>query len=69
MDSPKHGMRLFWCILDFGKGSKMFDIYRKLGGVGGTIFLGRGTVSSDMLAGHLDSRKEVFLALVDEAGR
>lgn len=69
MDSPRDGKLLFWSILDFGKGSKMFDIYRKLGGVGGTIFLGRGTVSSDMLnlLGILDSRKEVFLVLVDEA--
>ncbi|HHX10782.1 MAG TPA: P-II family nitrogen regulator [Firmicutes bacterium] len=68
MDSPGPGMLLFWSILDFGKGRKMFHIYRNLGGDKGIIFLGRGTVSSDMLnlLGILDTRKEIFLGLVDE---
>ena len=46
----------------------MFDIYRDLGGDKGIVFLGRGTVSSDMLnlLGILDTRKEIFLGLIDE---
>lgn len=69
VDSPSGRQVLFWCILDFGKGSKMFEIYRNLGGVGGTIVLGRGTVSSDLMnrLGILDSRKEIFLGLADES--
>jgi nitrogen regulatory protein PII len=69
MDSPRDGKLLFWSILDFGKGSKMFEIYRNLGGEGGTVFLGRGTVSSDMLnlLGILDTRKEILLAAIDES--
>lgn len=68
MDSPIDRKILFWCILDFGKGRKVFDIYRDLGGDKGIVFLGRGTVSSDMLnlLGILDTRKEIFLGLIDE---
>lgn len=68
MDSLNKGLSLFWCILDFGKGSKLFKLYRNLGGVGGTIFLGRGTIKNELLnvLGVLDARKEIFFAVIDE---
>ena len=68
MDSLNNGLILFWCILDFGKGSKLFKLYKESGGVGGTIFLGRGTVKNELLniLGVLDVRKEIFLTIIDE---
>ncbi|WP_353095108.1 P-II family nitrogen regulator [Tissierella praeacuta] len=59
---------LFWCILDFGKGSKLLKLSNELGGVGGAIFLGRGTVKNELLniLGILDTRKEIFLTVIDE---
>ncbi|NLJ41555.1 MAG: P-II family nitrogen regulator [Clostridiales bacterium] len=68
MDSPNKGLILFWCVLDFGKGSKLFKLYKELGGIGATIFLGKGTVRDELLnkLGILDTRKEIFFALIHE---
>ncbi|MGN9166280.1 P-II family nitrogen regulator [Tissierellaceae bacterium HCP3S3_D8] len=40
----------------------------ELGGIGNTIFLGKGTVKNHILnmLGILDSRKEVFITIIDE---
>jgi nitrogen regulatory protein PII len=59
---------LFCTILDFGKGSKVLRFSRELGALGGTIFLGRGTVRSELLKkfGLVDIRKEIFITMVDD---
>lgn len=33
---------LFCCIVDCGKGSKVLKIAKKVGAVGGVVFLGKG---------------------------
>lgn len=68
MISLNKSLILFWCILDYGKGSKLFKLYKESGGVGGTILLGRGTVRNELLKmlGILDVRKEVFMTIIDE---
>lgn len=62
------GIILFCCILDFGKGSRLLKLSNELGGVGGAIFLGRGTVKNELLnvLGILEIRKEIFLTIIDE---
>ena len=59
---------LFCCILDFGKGSKALKLSKELGAMGGSIFLGKGTVSDEWLniLGALDIRKEIFITIIDE---
>lgn len=59
---------LFSSILDFGKGSKALELSKKLGGKGGTIFLGRGTVRTQWLnlLGALQIRKEIFITIIDK---
>lgn len=66
LDSNK--LILFCSIMDFGKGSKALKLARKLGAIGGTIFLGKGTVRSELLniLGLLEIRKEIFLTIIDE---
>lgn len=68
MESLNKGLILFWCILEFGKGSKLFKLSNEIGGVGSTIFLGRGTVKDELLKalGILDTRKEIFVTIIDE---
>lgn len=59
---------LFCSIMDFGKGSKLLKISKELKTIGGTIFLGRGTLKSEWLnkLGIFDTRKEIFLTMVDK---
>lgn len=59
---------LFCCIMDYGKGSKALKLAKKTGAVGGTIFLGKGTIRNELLniLGLLEIRKEIFLAIVDK---
>ena len=66
MDSLNKGLVLFWCIMDFGKGTKLFKLHKEAGGEGGTIFLGRGTVKNELLniLGITEIRKEIFLPLL-----
>lgn len=68
MDSLYNRSILFCSILDFGKGSKLLKLSSELGGIGNTIFLGKGTVKNHILnmLGILDSRKEVFITIIDE---
>lgn len=67
MEVIKDRLFLFCTILDFGKGSKVLKLSRELGALGGTIFLGRGTVRSELLKklGLVDIRKEIFITMVD----
>ena len=59
---------LFCSIMDFGKGSKALKLAEKLGAMGGTIFLGKGTVGNEFLniLGLLEIRKEIFITIIDE---
>ena len=59
---------LFCCIVDCGKGSKVLKIAKKVGAVGGVVFLGKGTVRDELLKflGILDVRREIFLSVIDE---
>ncbi len=59
---------LFSCILDFGKGTKALDLAKEYGCYEGTIFLGRGTVKSELLnvLGAMDVRKEIFITIIRE---
>lgn len=59
---------LFCSIMDFGKGSKVLKLSKKLGAVGGTIFLGKGTVENELLniLGLLEIRKEIFITIIHE---
>lgn len=68
MDSLNKKLVLFWCIMDFGKGTKLFRLYKEAGGKGGTIILGRGTVKSELLKmlGIMDTRKEIFFTVIDK---
>ncbi|NLN41397.1 MAG: P-II family nitrogen regulator [Clostridiales bacterium] len=68
MDSLNKGLVLFWCIMDFGRGTKLFRLYKEAGGKGGTIILGRGTVKSELLKilGITDTRKEIFFTVIDQ---
>ncbi|HZJ57932.1 MAG TPA: P-II family nitrogen regulator [Clostridia bacterium] len=68
MDWLNKGLVLFWCILDFGKGSRLFRLSNEMGGIGATIFLGRGTIKNELLniLGIMDTRKEIFFTVIDE---
>lgn len=59
---------LFCSILDYGKGSKMFKLAKEINSVGGTIFLGKGTVRNQWLnlLGVVEIRKEIFIAMIDQ---
>lgn len=59
---------LFCSILDFGKGSNALKLSEELGAMGGTIFLGRGSLRAEWLniLGAFDIRKEIFMAIIDE---
>ena len=59
---------LFCSILDFGKGSKALKLAKKLGALGGTIFIGHGTIGNQFLnmLGVLEIRKEIFITIIDE---
>lgn len=58
---------LFCAILEFGKGSKILKLAKELGSVGGTIFLGKGTIRSEWLnlLGVMETRKEIFFTIID----
>lgn len=62
-------LKLFCSIMDFGKGSKALKLSKKVGAIGGTIFLGKGTINNEILnmLGMLEVRKEIFLAIIDES--
>lgn len=68
MNIVKDKLILFCTILDFGKGSKALRLSKELGAIGGTIFLGKGTVRNEWLniLGIVETRKEIFLTIVDE---
>ena len=57
---------LFCCIVDCGKGSKVLKIAKKVGAVGGVVFLGKGTVRDELLKflGILDVRRKYFYQLL-----
>ena len=59
---------LFCSIMDFGKGSKALKLAKNLGAMGGTIFLGKGTVGNEFLniLGLLEIRKEIFITIIHE---
>lgn len=67
MSLPSVSPALLWCIIDFGKGSRVLGLFNELGGVGGTVFLGRGTVKNELLniLGILDIRKEIVFSIID----
>src|SRR5690625_577813 len=66
MDTKSREFSLFCLIVDFGKGSKMVKEAKRLGATGGTIFLGKGSVSSHMLdlLGFSEIRKEVLVIVI-----
>lgn len=59
---------LFCSITDFGNGSKALKLAKKIGALGGTIFLGKGTVRNELLNmfGVKDIRKEIFITVIGE---
>lgn len=67
MNLDINNLNLFCCIINYGKGSKALKLAKKTGAIGGTIFLGDGTVSNELLniLGLLEIRKEIFLAIID----
>lgn len=70
--SGEQEYELLCVIVDFGLGSKVVSMAKKNGISGGTIALGRGTVSGRLaeLLGLTDTRKEiVFLAAKKLLGR
>lgn len=56
---------LICCILDFGRGTKALKLAKRLGTVGETVFLGKGTVQEKWLniLGALEIRKEILVAI------
>ena len=68
MNLDANKLNLFCSIMDFGKGSKVMKLAKKLGAVEGVVFLGKGTVKNELLniLGVLDVRKEIFLTIIDE---
>ncbi|MGI6160713.1 MAG: P-II family nitrogen regulator [Christensenellales bacterium] len=68
MEDGSFNPLLFCCILDCGKGTKMFKLSKELGGLEGTIFMGRGTVRDEWLniLGVVETRREIFLTIIDE---
>lgn len=68
MKTVNNRLLLFCCILDFGKGSQILELSKKLGAVGGTILLGRGTVKNEWLniLGVMETRKEIFIGIIDD---
>ncbi len=69
MDNSNRNLILFCSILDFGKAFKAMKVTRDLGAMGGTIFLGRGTIRSGWLnlLGATDIRKEIFISIIDRS--
>jgi len=69
VDTAKDRFILFCSILDFGKGSKALRLSKELGALGGTIFLGRGTIRNELLKmlGAVDIRREIFIAMIEES--
>lgn len=68
MDLNINNLMLFCTIVDFGKGSKALKLVRKAGAIGGTVFLGKGTVKNDLLniLGLVEIRKEIFITVIEE---
>ena len=60
---------LFCSIIDFGKGSKALKLANDIGALGGTIFLGKGTVGNHFLniLGVSEIRKEIFVTIIDSS--
>lgn len=59
---------LFCAIVDFGKGSKIVKEAKKIGATGGTLFLGKGTISNQLLdvLGIHEARKEILIIVADQ---
>ena len=68
MNEDINKLILFCSILDYGKGSKALKLSKKVGGVEGTIFLGKGTVRNELLniLGFSEVRKEIFLTIINK---
>jgi len=68
MNSTGKNLVLFCCIVDCGKGSKVLKIAKKIGAVGGIVFIGKGTVRNELLKflGILDVRREIFISVIEE---
>ena len=58
---------LFCIIVDFGKGNKVLEKSKELGATGGTFFLGKGTVSNNLLdiLGLNEVRKEILIMVIE----
>ncbi|NLM04112.1 MAG: P-II family nitrogen regulator [Clostridiales bacterium] len=69
MENINENLILFCSILNFGKGSKALKLSKELGALGGTIFLGRGTVREAWLnfLGTTDLRKEIFITIINKS--
>jgi len=68
MNLAGQGTMLFWCIVDYGKGSRLLKLSRQLGSIGGIAFLGKGTINNDLfkILGIVETRREIFVTLVNE---
>jgi nitrogen regulatory protein PII len=68
MGTPDFDLILFCCILDFGKGSKMFRLSKEIGAWGGIVLCGKGTVREEWLKvlGITETRKEIFFTIVNK---
>lgn len=68
MNLDMNKLILFCSIIDFNKGSKVLKLSKKLGALGGTIFLGKGSVGNKLLniLGVVEVRKEIFITVIDE---
>jgi len=62
------GFNLICCVVNFGNASKTLKIAKNYGVTGGTIFIGRGTVSNRLLGyfGFDEVRKEIVYMVVKD---
>lgn len=66
-ESDSNRFTLFCCILEYGKGSELLKLSKKLGAPEGTVLLGKGTIKSGWLnaLGLFESKKEIFITIID----
>lgn len=66
-DKELSAISMALAIVECGKGSKVLDIARRSGVQGGTIFMGRGTASRNIIdrLGLSDRRKEIVILIAD----
>jgi len=69
INCEKSQLQLMCVIVNFGSGSKVLKIAKKSGVLGGTIFLGKGTVRSKILEflELCDIRKEIVLMVAEKS--